>query len=59
MRVEEQGVGSPRERLGPPVHVVIGRSLRKHSAILVLDVLDVGSVFGFSVVYPRDTSSNL
>lgn len=56
--VEEQRVNAPRERLCTPVHVVIRRRLREHSAVLLLDVLDVGMVLNFGVIYPSNADND-
>ena len=58
MGVEEQGVIAPGERLAPPVHVVVDRGLGKHTAVLVLDVLDVCGVFSLGIVDPGSADSN-
>lgn len=52
MGVEEQRVGTPRERLGPPVQVVVCRSLGELATVLVLHVLGVSRVLDFGVVDP-------
>lgn len=56
--VPEQGVVAPGEGLGAPVQVVIGGRLRHLSSILVLDVLNVGSVLNLGVVDPGGADSD-
>ena len=52
MRVEEERVGTPCERLGPPVQVVVRRGLGEFATVLVLNMLGMGRVLNFGVVYP-------
>jgi hypothetical protein len=58
LRVIEEGVHSPRERLTPLVEEIVCRNFGEYTAILVFDVLDVSSVFGFGVVYPCDANGD-
>ena len=58
VRVEEQGVVAPRERLASPVQEVVGRGLGEFAAVLVLDVFDVSGVGSLSVVHPCNADSN-
>lgn len=52
MGVEEQGVHAPGEGLGAPVEELVRWGFGQFTAVLVLDVLDVGSMLGFGVVDP-------
>lgn len=58
MRIVEERVHAPGERLGPLVEVVVSRSFGKLAAVLLLDVFNVGSVLGFRVVDPCDAGGN-
>lgn len=58
VRVPEQRVVTPGEGLGAPVQVVVGRGLRHLASVLVLDVLDVGSMLSLGVVDPGGADSN-
>jgi len=58
MRVEEERVHSPGERLGASVQVVVQGCLGELSAVLVLDVFDVCSVLNFSVVDPSNADGD-
>jgi len=58
VRVEEQRVHAPGERLGAPIEEVVGRGFGKFTAVFVLDVLDVGSVLDFGVVDPGGADSD-
>jgi hypothetical protein len=58
MGVEEERVGSPRERPGSPVHVVECGGLGKLSAVLVFDVFDVSGVLSLSIVDPGSADSD-
>ena len=52
MLVPEEGVHAPGEGLAAPVQEVVGRGFGELSAVLVLEVLDVGSVLLLGVVDP-------
>ena len=58
MRVEEQRVHTPGERLGAPVEEVVGRGFGEFTTIFMLDVLNVGSVLDFSVVDPGSADND-
>lgn len=51
MRVEEQRVHAPRERLVTAVKVVVVRDRRKLAAMLCLDM---GLVFSVLILYPAN-----
>jgi hypothetical protein len=59
MRVEEKGVHAPREWLEPSIQILESRCGRELATVLVLNVLDMGTVFGFYIVDPCKTNSNL
>jgi hypothetical protein len=59
MRVEEKGVHAPREWLEPFVQILESRCGREFATVLVLNVLDMGTVLGFYIVDPGKTNSNL
>jgi len=52
MRVEEERVISPRERLNTPVHVFVFGSFWQMASVLGLDVLDMGFMFILNIAYP-------
>jgi len=52
MSVVEKTVGSPGERFGAPVQVVVCGGFEEFTAVLVLKVLKVSSVLSFGVVDP-------
>ena len=59
MGVEEQGIHTPREWLEPSIQILESRCRREFATVLVLNVLDMGTVFGFQIVNPGKTNSNL
>ena len=59
MRVEKQGVHTPRERLESSIQVLESRCRREFATILVLHMRDVSTVFSFHIVNPGKTNSNL
>lgn len=58
MRIEEQGVNSPREWLSPEVKVRVRRRLRNMSIVFCSKVLQMCSVFSFGVANPSNTDSD-
>lgn len=58
MRVEEQSVGSPGERFGPPVQVVVNGGFGQLPAVLVFKMFDVSSVFNLGIVNPSNANSD-
>lgn len=58
MRVEEKRVGTPRERLAPPIYKIISRGFGKLAAVFCLDVLYVCGVFDFGIVHPGSTNGD-
>jgi len=58
MRVEKKGVNTPREWLEPSVQKLKFGCKRELAAVLVLDVLNVGTVLAFHIVNPGKTNSN-
>ena len=58
MRVEEKRVGTPRERLAPPIYEIVSWGFGKLAAVFCFDVLYVCGVFNFSVVHPGGTNSD-
>jgi len=59
MGVEEQGIHTPREWLDPSIQIFESRCRREFATVLMLNVLDMGTVFSFYVVNPGKTNSNL
>lgn len=59
VRIEEEGIHAPRERLDPPVHVLKFGCGGEFTAMFFLDVLEMCAVFDFSVVNPCHTDGNL
>jgi len=58
MLVKEEAVHAPGEGLAAPVEEVIRWGLRELSAVLVLEVLNVSSMLGLSVVDPGCADSD-
>lgn len=56
MRVEEERVGSPRERLRSLVEVRVFRTFRQLSTVLLFDMLQMFFVLIFYISDPRETS---
>jgi len=54
MGIEEKTVGSPRVWLNTPVEVIIRRYLGQMTAILLLEVFLMFSVFGFNIAHPGE-----
>jgi len=48
----------PRERFGTPVHIIKSRCWWEFTAVLRLEMFNMGNVFGFDIVDPGNTNSN-
>ena len=57
--VIEKGVHTPGERLDPSIHIIESGLRREFATVLMLNVLDVGTVFSLHIVHPGYTNSNL
>lgn len=58
VRIVEERVHAPWERLAPPVEEIVGGDFGEFTAVLLLDVLDVSGMFSFGVVDPCNTGGN-
>lgn len=58
MRVEEEAVGAPRERLVAPVEVWVGRRLREVTIVFCSQVVHVLGVVVLGVANPEGASGD-
>jgi|ERR1700722_4575989 len=58
MRIVEERIHPPGERLHSPVHVLVVRSLGKMAIVVMFDVLCMRSMLRFDLVNPRDADGH-